>query len=71
MILVGIRTSEALGKTDGDVVSRFERGCPSSKWMVLGLVNVWDGCYVVSVDGRLHRGTKTKVVRSYAPRRPY
>ena len=41
--LVGKRESEALGKTDGDVVEQSERGCHSIKRTGLGLVNVWNG----------------------------
>ena len=40
--LVVKRESEALGKTDGDVVGRFKRGCHLVKQTVPGLVNVWN-----------------------------
>ena len=60
--LVGKHESEALGKNGGDVVERSKIGCPSVKRTGLGLMNVWNGCYVGSVDVRLLRGSKTKVV---------
>ena len=60
--LVGKRESEALGKTDGDVVEQSERGCHSIKRTGLGLVNVPNGCWVGSVDDRLLRVAKTNVV---------
>ena len=47
---VGIFLSEALGETDGDVVWRSKRGCPLVKWTSLGLMNVWNGCELVSVE---------------------
>ena len=68
--LIGKREGEALGGADGDVVGRSKRGYHLVKQTVPGLANVWIRCWVYSVDGRLPRGAKTKVVGSYAPRHP-
>ena len=69
--LVGKRDSEALSETDGDVFGRSKIGCPLVKRTGPGLVNVWNGCEVGSLTGRLLKGAKTKVACSYAPRRPF
>ena len=66
--IVGKREGEALGEVDGDVIRRSKRGCHLVKRTGPGLVNVWIGCWVGSVAGQMLRGTKTKVVRSYALR---
>ena len=71
IFLVGKCESEALDEMDGDVAGQYERGYQSVKRMGLGLVNAQNGCWVVSVDGRLLRGAETAVVHSYALRRPY
>ena len=60
--LVRKHESEAVGEMDGDVVGQSKRGCHSVKWTGPCLLNIWNGCWVVSVDGRLIRGAKTTVV---------
>ena len=61
--LVGKSESEALGEKNEDVVEQSERGCPLVKRKGPGLMNVWNGCEVGSLDVQLLRGPKTKVVR--------
>ena len=70
-ILLGKHESEALGGADGDVVGWSKRGYHSVKQTGPGLVNVLIGCWVGSVDGCMLRGAKTKVVCSYALKRPH
>ena len=60
--MFGKLKSEALGEMDGYVVGRSEGGCLLVKQTGPGLVNVWNGYEVRSLDGRLLRGDKTKVV---------
>ena len=68
--LVDDRDGEALGGADVGVVGRSERGYHLVKRTGPSLVNVRIGCWVDSVDVRMLRGAKTKVVGSYAPGRP-
>ena len=58
------RESEVLGGADGYVLGQSKIGCYLVKRTGPGLVNVWIGCWVGSVDGWLLRGAKTKVVFS-------
>ena len=69
-IFVGKHESEALGEIDGDVVGQSGGGCLSVKRTGPGLVNIWNGCQVGSLDGQLRRCAETKAVCSYALRRP-
>ena len=68
--LVGKSESEALGETNEDVVEQSERGCPLVKRTGPGLMNVWNGCEVGSVDGRMIRGAKKQgcsLIRTETP----
>ena len=50
------------GGANRDVVRRSKRGCHLVKGTRPGLVNVWIGCWVGSVDGQMLIGDETNVV---------